>query len=221
MAKAKSKKQVDEPEDKSRAESKKLLERIRDRFKVMTEADDDNRRLALDDLKFAHEPGAQWDQALKKERGDRPCYEFNKLRITIKRVINHIRANRPQGKVRAVEDGDKDTADIYDGLLRNIWNVSDADTVVDYAAEYVVAGGMGAWRVTTEYSDDTVFEQDIFIRPIKNPFCLYADPAASDPIKRDAEYWLLTERISKSSFKARWPNAEPVDFEDVSFEDDE
>jgi len=58
MAKAKSKKQVDEPEDKPRAESKKLLERIRDRYKVMTEADDTNRRLALDDLKSAYEPNA-------------------------------------------------------------------------------------------------------------------------------------------------------------------
>jgi hypothetical protein len=224
MAKAKSKKQVDEPEDKTRAgeraESKKLLERIRDRFKVMTDADDDNRRLALDDLKFAHEPGAQWDQALKKERGDRPCYEFNKLRITIKRVINHIRANRPAGKVRAVEDGDKDTADIYDGLNRNIWNVSDADTVVDYAAEYVVAGGMGAWRVTTEYSDDTAFEQDIFIRPIKNPFCLYADPTASDPFKRDADDWILTEKISKKAYETRYPKAKRVSFEDVEFDDD-
>src|SRR3954462_11633394 len=150
---------------------KALLTRIRDRFAVMTEADDVNRNKSIDDLKFAFEPGYQWDPTLKKERGDRPCYEFNKLRITIKRVINHIRANRPQGKVLAVEDGDKDTADIYDGLIRNIWNVSDADTVVDYAAEYVVAGGMGGWRVTTEYADDTVFDQDIFVRSIKNPFC--------------------------------------------------
>jgi hypothetical protein len=220
MAKAKTKSGEEKPEAKSRAEAKELLTRIRDRYKVMTEADQDNRRKALEDLKFAHEPGAQWDDALKKERGDRPCYEFNKLRITIKRVINHIRANRPAGKVRAVEDGDKDTAEIYDGLIRNIWNVSDADTVVDYAAEYVVAGGMGAWRVTTEYSDDTAFEQDIFIRPIKNPFCLYADPTASDPFKRDAEDWILTEKISNNAYESRYPKKERTSFEDTEFDDD-
>lgn len=222
MAKAKAKKQaVDEPEDKPRAESKELLTRIHDRYKVMSEADQTNRDKALEDLKFAHEPGAQWDATLKKERGDRPCYEFNKLRITIKRVINHIRANRPAGKVRAVEDGDKDTAEIYDGLIRNIWNVSDADTVVDYAAEYVVAGGMGAWRVTTEYSDDTAFEQDIFVRPIKNPFCLFADPTASDPLKRDAEDWILTEKISNKSYEARFPKAKRTSFTDINFDDDD
>jgi hypothetical protein len=221
MAKAKQKSGVEKPEDKSRAESKDLLVRIRERYKIMTEADQENRRKALEDLKFAHEPGAQWDETLKNERGDRPCYEFNKLRITIKRVINHIRANRPAGKVRAVEDGDKDTAEIYDGLIRNIWNVSDADTVVDYAAEYVVAGGMGAWRVTTEYSDDTAFDQDIFIRPIKNPFCLYADPTASDPFKRDAEDWILTERISNKAYETKYPKKKRVSFEDLEFDDEE
>ena len=206
---------------KERSELKDLLKRIRDRYKVMVEADDTNRKLAMADLKFVHEPGFQWDETLKRERGDRPCYEFNKLRITIKRVINHIRANRPAAKVRGVEDGDKDTAEIYEGQIRNIWNTSDADTVVDYASEYVVAGGMGAWRVTTEYSDDTVFDQDIFIRAIKNPFCLYADPSASDPFKRDAEDWILTEKMANSTFDAKYPKAKRVSFDDVSFDDDD
>jgi hypothetical protein len=215
-------KKIKEPsETKERSEAKSLLTTIRARYKVMTEADQENRRKALEDIKFLHEPGAQWDETVKKERGDRPCYEFNKLRVTCKRVINHIRANRPQWKVRAVEDGDKDTADVYDGLLRNIWNVSDGDTIVDYAAEYVVGGGMGAWRVTTEYSNDSAFEQDIYIRAIKNPFCLYADPSATDSLKRDAEDWILTERISNKSYDERYPKAKRVSFEDIEFDDDE
>lgn len=208
-------------ESKERSDAKALLQRIRDRYKVMTEADHENRRKALEDIKFLHEPGAQWDETVKRERGDRPCYEFNKLRVTCKRVINHIRANRPQWKVRAVEDGDKDTADVYDGLLRNIWNVSDGDTIVDYAAEYVVGGGMGAWRVTTEYSSDTAFDQDIFIRAIKNPFCLFADPSATDSLKRDAEDWILTERISNKAYDERYPKAKRVSFEELEYDDDE
>lgn len=207
-------------EDKERSEAKALLMRLRKRYQVMTEADQENRRKALEDIRFLHEPGAQWDATVKKERGDRPCYEFNKLRVTCKRVINHIRANRPQWKVRAVEDGDKDTADVNDGLLRNIWNVSDGDTIVDYAAEYVVGGGMGAWRVTTEYSSDTAFEQDIFVRAIKNPFCLYADPSATDSLKRDAEDWILTERISNKSYEERYPKAERISFDELEFDDD-
>jgi hypothetical protein len=206
---------------KKRKDSEDLLVRIRKRYQIMTKADDENRNKAKDDLRFANVPGEQWDAKTREARGLRPCYEFNKLRVTIKRVVNEMRKNRPAGKVRAVEEGDKETADTLEGLCRNIWNVSDADTVIDYAGEYQVGGGMGAWRIATEYADDSAFEQDIVIEPIKNPFCLYADPTASDPLKRDALDWLLTDRISKASYKERYPDAEVVEFsEGNSFDDD-
>ncbi len=199
-----------------------LLKKIRERYKIMTEADQENRRKALEDLKFANEPGAQWDANMKKERGERPAYEFNKVRINGKRVINEIRANRPQGKVRAAEDGDKKTAELYEGLCRNIANVSDFDTVTDQAAEYQVDAGMAAWRIATEYSDDDAFDQDIVIKPFKNPFCVFSDPACQDILKRDAEDWIVTERISNASYESRWPDAEKVTFEEsVEFDDED
>lgn len=202
-------------------DKKKLLVRIHDRFKVMSEADDENRREALADLKFVNVPGAQWDENMKKERGARPCYEFNKLRINGKRVINEIRANRPQGKVRAVEGGDKKGAELREGLCRNIANMSDFETITDQQAEYQVDAGMGAWRVVTEYSDDTAFDQDILIKPIKNPFCLYADPASQDVLKRDAEDWILTERISNAAFEAKYGKIEKIDFAEGEFDDED
>lgn len=172
--------------------NQELLEKIRKRYKIMYEADEDNRREAMLDLRFVNVPGAQWDENMKKERGNRPCYEFNKLRVTGKRIINDMRANRPVGKVRGVEDGDKKTAEVFEGLIRNIWNTSDGNTVIDTAAEYQVNGGMGAWRISTEYSSDSAFDQDIVIEEIHNPFCLFADPAAKDQLKRDAYDWILT-----------------------------
>lgn len=141
-----------------------LITRMRDRFKLMLEADDENRRRALDDFKFTNEAGYQWDDNMVKERGDRPCYEFNKIRVTCKRIINEMRSNRPQAKVRPVEGGDKKTAEIIEGLCRNIENTSDFETVTDYAAEYQVGAGFGAWRIVTDYADDHMFEQDIEIQ---------------------------------------------------------
>lgn len=204
----------------SKKDDKDLVSRVRQRYEVMAEADQENRRKALEDLKFVNVPGEQWDSLLKQERGERPCYEFNKTRVTVKRVVNDIRANRPQGKVRAVEDGDKDTAEVFEGLCRNIWTSSDGDTVFDQAAEFQVACGMGAWRVNTKYSSDTAFDQDIVIESIPNPFCLYADPAAQDLLKRDAEDWILTEKVTKKAYEARWPKARVVEFVQSEFDDD-
>lgn len=207
---------MDEVADKPKPKkgNKELLSRIRRRAKAMMEADRENRRLAMDDLRFTYVPGEQWDDITKRERGaERPMYEFNKVRVTVKRIINDMRANRPMGKVRATEDGDKPTANVLEGLIRNIWANADGDTVIDYAAEYQVAAGMGAWRVTVDYADDEAFDQVIGINPIRNPFCLYADPAAQDFLKRDAEDWFLTDKISKSSYESRWPNREVIDFD--------
>lgn len=207
---------------KADKQSKELLIKIRTRAKIMMDADRENRQKALEDLRFLHVPGEQWDLITKTERGlDRPMYEFNKTRITVKRIVNDMRANRPQGKVRAVEDGKVATADAIEGLIRNICNTADFDTVIDYAAEYQVGAGMGAWRITVDYADDDVFEQTIGLDPLRNPFCLYYDPAAQDFLQRDAADWFLTDKIGKVSYESRWPNAAIVDFDsDMEFDTD-
>lgn len=206
---------------KSKYSNKELLVHIRKRSKLMFDADEQNRTEAMEDLRFINVPGEQWEENMKTERGKRPCLEFNKIRITAKRIINQMRANRPSAKIRGVEGGDKDTADIIEGLVRNIENVSDIETITDTAAEFQVGGGMGAWRIETDYTSDKSFHQDINIKGIENPFCLYCDPAAKDPMKRDAEDWLLTEKISKTEFEATYPDAKPVDFEGTDYDDDD
>lgn len=194
-------------------EQEDLVALVKKRYKFMTEADHENREAAMDDLKFIKVPGYQWEENMKQERGKRPCFEFNKLNTTIKRIVNDIRANRPAAKVRAVEGGDKETAEINEGLIRNIWNVSDGDSITDYAAEFQVGGGMGAWRVNTRYSDDTGFNQEIVLELVENPFTLYCDPNAKDPQKRDAEDWIYTEKIAYKTFEKRFPGEEKMDFE--------
>jgi hypothetical protein len=206
---------------KAKRDKRELLSRIRQRYRLMVDADQENRRNAMEDIKFALVPGEQWDHDQKKERGDRPCYEFNKIRVTGKRIVNDMRANRPQGKVRAIEDNDKPAADAMEGLCRNIWQVSDGDTVIDYAGEYQVFGGMGAWRITVDYASDDVFYQDVRVEALRNPFCLFSDPSASDPIKRDAMDWILTERIPKEEYARRYPKADVIEFESPEFDDDD
>jgi len=199
-----------------------IVRNARERYKVMSEDDRHNRIDALEDLRFVNLPGSQWSESMKTYRGDRPCYEYNKTRIRCKRVINDMRDNRPAGKIRAVEGGDKEIAEIYEGLCRNIWNASHGDNATDYAAGYQVQGGMGAWRVNTEYSDDTAFNQDLIVEPIENPLCLYADPSSRDPMYRDAKDWIYTYRISHDNFESEYgTKAEKVDFEaDDEFNDD-
>lgn len=199
--------------------SKDLLVKIRKRVKSMMDFDRDNRTLGVADMKFLRVPGQQWDDITKRERGDdRIMLEFNKLNVSAKSIINQMRENRPMGKVRAAEDGDVKTADVMEGVIRNIVANADFDTVTDYEAEYQVGAGMGAWRVTLEYEEGS-FNQVIDIDPLLNPFCLYADPSCKDLLKRDAEDWWYTDSISRTSYEARWPEAEVVNLDDTEFDD--
>lgn len=211
-----------EPSSSTNTEKKDLVKRARACYKMAVDADGDNRRAAMENIKFARVPNSQWSDTDKTERGkDRLMLEFNKTKVQCKRVINEMRANRPQEKVRGYEDNDKDTAEIYEGLIRNIWNVSDGDSIADYQAEYQVYGGFGAWRITTKYSSDTAFDQDIVIENVPNPFCLWSDPAAKDMLKRDADWWIYTDKIKKSSYKKQYPNREILEFEETEFDDEQ
>lgn len=188
--------------------------RMRSAFDRAVTADKDNRQMALDDVRFVWQEGYQWDAKLRKDRQQegRPCFEFNKLKPTIKQVLNDQRQNRPQVKVRAVEDGDVELAEVMQGLIRNIEASSCADEAYDEAYRFAVTGGYGVWRITTDYERDDVFEQCIKIEPVRNPFTVYFDANARAFDRRDAREVWVTEIISRDEFRARFPKADEVDW---------
>lgn len=184
------------------------------RFDNAWDFDRENRDEALDDLKFA--AGEQWPEAVLTEReGEgRPCLTINRLPQFVRQVIGDIRQNKPQIKVRAVGGGaTEEVADVLNGLIRNIEVQSRADQAYVTAAENSAYCGMGHWRITTEYSSNDGFEQDIRIKRLPNPFSVLWDPLAQELDKGDAKYCFVTDRISRAEFKEQFPGAQVVDFE--------
>src|SRR5690606_13723196 len=169
-------------------------------------------RRAKEDFKFALVPGHQWDQHLTAKRRKRPCYEFNRLRQMIRRVTGQQLQNRPQIKVRPAEDGDADTAEIFNGLIRNIEVTSDAKIAYDNAFTWACAGGIGSWEVTTDYEDENGFGQCIRIEMIDDPERVTWDPAVRDFFRRDARYCFVSSLIPKALFEKLYPGKEVVDF---------
>jgi hypothetical protein len=99
-------------------------------------------------------------------------------------------------------------ADVITGIFKHIEVNSDADTAYDTAGEYAVRIGWGYWRVVTDYVREDSFDQEIFIRPIDNPFSVYFDPNSIQPDGSDAEKVLITTLMSKSDFKIQYPGAD-------------
>lgn len=185
---------------------------IRKRFRAAESAVTGMYSDCIDDFKFAMVPGNQWDANLTTLRNGRPCYEINVLRPNIKQVINDNRKNTPTIKVRPVENGDTDTAELRQGIIRNIESMSEADTAYDYGALWAITSGFGCWEVTTEYAGDDTFDQDICIKRIANPFSVYFDPNSHEPNRSDARYLFKIEDMDRAEFKDKYPDAECKDF---------
>lgn len=194
----------------------KALTEMRRRYRLASDHYRTDYDQSRDDVKFVDVPGNQWDSKLKARRGDRPTYEFPKLSGHCRNVVNEMRQSRPQGKVRGAEESDRALAEIMNGIYRNIESVSNAEQAYDVAYDFAVKGGIGYWRICTDYAHDDDFEQDIFIEPIRNPFAVKPDPAAIKLDKRDAGYYFVEELISLTEHERRFPDADLKDFDDDS-----
>ena len=201
-------KEADDAKKPSKKTDSELLSEALKQFKLCQDAEDENRAAALDDLKFAR-LGEQWPDAVKKQREQqgRPCLTINRMPAFIRQVVNDSRQNKPTIKYQPVEDGDVETAEVMNGLMRNIEYSSNADIAYDTAIDFAVSMGFGYIRVDTDYSYDDAFTQDIKILQVPNPFCVYGDPLSTSADGSDWKVAFVTDTLKESDFKAKYPNA--------------
>lgn len=193
-----------------------LLAEVKRNFSRSVKVDGKNRDLAIKDIRFVDEEGAQWSDKDKKRRKGRPCYEFDRTSIAADQVKGDQRQNTPQIRVLPVDSkSDVKVAKIHTGLIRAIERNSSARRAYINGFDFALKGGFGAWRVYPKYVDDS-FDQELCIDGIENPFTVHFDPSARDFLKRDAWWALLTERISREEHEANWPK---VKISDISLSD--
>lgn len=191
-----------------------LLTEARRLFDLASEAENENRENALDDLRFAR-LGEQWPREVEEARRleGRPCLTINRLPAFIRQVVNDARQNKPAIKVHPADDSaDPETAEIFNGLIRNIEVTSDADVAFDTALESAVTGGFGYFRVNTRYSDEDTFDQDLVIERIANPFSVFGDPFSTAADSSDWDNAFIVESMSKDAFERKYKGAEAVDW---------
>ena len=199
-----------------------ILSVARDRLNMAISAYSESREDEQDDLKFyAASPDNQyqWPADVLATRGAvqgqtinaRPCLTINKLPQHVKQVTNDQRQNRPSIKVIPVDDNaDVEVAEVFNGMIRHIQYISDADVAYDTACENQVTFGEGYIRVLTDYCDDDTFDQDIKIGRVRNSFSVYMDPLIQDPCGMDAKWCFITEDITREEYDRLYPNASPI-----------
>lgn len=199
-----------------------LLATARTRLKSAMDVMDESRQDELDDLKFrAASPDNhwQWPADVLATRGAvtgqainaRPTLTINKLPQHVLQVTNDQKQNRPAGRVIPVDDkADIAVAEIYEGMVRHIEYISDADVAYDTACDNQVTFGEGYFRILTEYCDENSFDQDIKIGRIRNSFSVYMDPMMQDPCGSDAQWCFITQDMTHEEYEQEFPNATPI-----------
>ena len=183
-------------------------------FKLCQDAESDNRENALDDLKFAR-LGEQWpeDVIRKRKIEGRPCMTYNRMPTFIRQVVNDGRQNKPAIKVHPADDeADPKTAEVINGLIRNIEYSSNSEVAYDTGLDFAASSGVGYWRVDVDYTHDDAFEMDIRIERISNPFSVFSDYNSTCADSSDWNLAFVVDAIDEKAFKKKYKGKSTIGF---------
>lgn len=192
-----------------------LLTEARERFKQSADDCMETRKHAEDDIRFAR-LGDQWPDGIKRQREqeNRPCLTVNRMPSFIHQVVNDARQNKP-GVIIAPVDGeaDEDTAEVIQGLIRNVERRSSAETAYDTAIDHAVSGGFGFFQVSIDYVHEDSFELEARIERIPNPFMVHWDSESTAFDASDWRYAFVSEFLTEDEFKRLYPKADAVSWD--------
>lgn len=185
----------------SRHETAKKIERAQKQFKQFEDWEGRFRDSFEQDVRFANGDSDnrwQWEDAMlvNRDADGAPSMTINMTLIHCLLIQNEIKKNPPAITVRPTGMGaTAKSAEIYGGLIREISRASDASNIYIKASESLVQGGVGYWRVLTEYEDEESFNQVIRIRSVRNAMGVAMDPDAKEPSGADANWAMIFEDV--------------------------
>ena len=164
-----------------------------------------------------------WDKAKLNEYHllGKPALTINKTPQYVHQITAQARANRPTGTVIPVDDkADVETAEVLQGIGRNIEARSDADVAFVTAAEAAARIGWGWVKVIAEYVGDDTFDQDLTIKRMLFPRAFYHDPSAVEFDLSDMRYGFEILRLGRDQFRDEYERdaPEPDTFKDLNLD---
>ena len=192
-----------------------LIKEAQEAFEAIAQHERDNRKAWEDDIDFALNEN-QWPEQIRRQREleARPCLTVSKLAAMGRQVVNDARQNKPGIIVHPADDNaDPETAEVFNGIIRNIEVTSNAEVAYDTALEHAVFGGFGYFRINTAYTSDDTFDQDIVIERISNPLSVYGDCYSEAADSSDWNTCFVTDLMTKAQFEKQYKGGDPVSWE--------
>lgn len=195
----------------------KIVAQAKKRFERCESYESKARENYLYDTKFAAGDSSnmyQWPEAISRSRSsnDRVCLTINKTMQHCRQIINDSRQNESQIEIRPVGNGATyEAAQIFEGVVRHIEYQSNAQAAYSNANFHQVIGGIGYWRVTTDYSHDDSFDQEIYIKRVADPLSIYLDPDIGEFDGSDARFGLVFRDMSRDEYEESYGDMDDVE----------
>lgn len=193
----------------------KIISEAKNRFAHVEAYEADFRRAYLDDLKADAADAINmygWPNSVRRNRDmdQRPCLTVNKLHQHNLQIINNSKQNKPSVKIHPTgSEATAEAADIFEGVIRHIEYQSTAQAAYDKAVEYQVKCGLGFWRIITAYASEDIspeaFNQEIYIRAVKDPLNVYLDNDIQEIDGSDAKWGFIFDNVPIEEFNKKYP----------------
>lgn len=177
---------------------------------MVSEAQDatkDARQAVRDAKLFLNKRDGQWDPYAWQKMEGRFRGTFDMCTPIVDQISGEIEQSdfslnvSPSGG-----DSSLDVAKTYDGLIRNIRNISNADAVFNDASRSNVIGGFDAVEVVQEFIDGDSFEQDLIIKKVPNAVdSVWFDVGSVKQDASDAKWCVKLIAIPAAEYKERFP----------------
>jgi hypothetical protein len=197
--------------DNQSKEKQDIAARAKKRFEEGTAFEQDFRSKYDEDMNFYmadSDNQDQWPDAVKTARQaeQRPMLTINKVQTHVNHVVNEMRENRPRISVHPTNtQANYEAAEVFDGMIRHIENASNAEEIYENAMLTLTAGGVGYWRINTQYESENTFDQVVRIDPIPDPLTVVIDPYCRKADCSDAGWAVLYEDMPRDRFDSEFP----------------
>jgi len=184
------------------------LQANRERFQDFSDHFSEQRRRMLEDLRFSNPSDPQqWDDAVRTARtlAGRPTLTFDHTNQYVNQVVNDARQNKPGIQCLPVDSGaDIQTAEVYEGAIRQIEYASRAGIAYDTAIEHAARCGQGWMRVVTEIVNPALNEQQLLIKAVHDPLSITISPESFEPNGSDATDGFVETIMSVTAFERKY-----------------
>jgi len=181
------------------------------------EAEVDNREAAREATHFLNKRDGQWEPGIVSKFANRPRYTFDKCNPVVDQIVGEIeQSNFDISVLQSGGNASKKVALTYDGLIRNIENISNAEFIYSAAARGAVSSGLDGWRIAHDWVDDNTFDQDLIIKKISNFIDrVWFDCNAEQQDMSDANHVFILQSLTLPEYEKKFPEGSNISVDEA------